>query len=144
MPKRFSFLLVALIFLHLAAICQDKKFVKNFSAPHVNSMENITSMVPGGYLAMHYASPEFRGNFPEFRGATQVKNPGFGLSLPLANKAILLPATNSILQNRGFDPDRDWGFFCRKEWQLEKQTKIPFRFRLGSLEYVNMLEAKTK
>ena len=35
-----------------------------------------------------------------------------------------------------------FGIVCKKEWALEKVTKIPFRFRLGSLQQCNYLEGK--
>ncbi|MBR9922866.1 MAG: hypothetical protein GYB31_18720 [Bacteroidetes bacterium] len=33
-------------------------------------------------------------------------------------------------------------FFCRLEWELEKEINIPVKFRLGDVQYVDKLEGK--
>ena len=35
-----------------------------------------------------------------------------------------------------------FGIMCKKELAIEKATKIPFRFRIGSLQQCNYLEGK--
>lgn len=37
-----------------------------------------------------------------------------------------------------------WGIICEGEWKFEQRTGIPLRFRLGSLQYVDMLEGKNE
>lgn len=74
-------------------------------------------------------------------------------SLCLAESRILLQMhtgsaffSKNLQKNQSFflNPLSNAGIMCVAEYKLEKITGIAFRFRLGSLEYVNKLEEKNK
>ncbi len=54
----------------------------------------------------------------------------------LNNYPINIIAPNYYTQN--------FGFFCKKELQLQKALKVPFVFRLGSVEICDRLEGKER
>ncbi len=55
--------------------------------------------------------------------------------------AVRKDTYNSKINEKIFNP-ASLPFFCRIEHKIEKSGNIPFRFRLGDLNYVNMLENK--
>ncbi len=56
-----------------------------------------------------------------------------------ATKAVLPAASMMVKQNFY---SSNLAFFCKKELKFEKATGIPFKFRLGSVQYVDYLEGK--
>jgi hypothetical protein len=60
------------------------------------------------------------------------RNPFNGFSWEM-DGSYIQPANLYYLQS---------GFFCKREWEFEKATHIPFRFRLGSLAECNAMEGK--
>lgn len=49
-------------------------------------------------------------------------------------------ATFSVINSDYYT--QNFGFFCKKELQFEKATKVPFKFRLGSVQYCDWMEGK--
>ena len=52
----------------------------------------------------------------------------------------LNPTSVSVLSADHYT--QNFGFFCKKELQFEKATKVLFKFRLGSIQYCDWMEGK--
>ncbi|HRI61303.1 MAG TPA: hypothetical protein PK228_16295, partial [Saprospiraceae bacterium] len=67
-------------------------------------------------------------------------------ALPSNSTHIPIPNPQSQLPNQPFLPR--WSaeclpFFCRIEHDFAKKSTVPFKFRLGSVDYVDWLEGKS-
>jgi hypothetical protein len=73
-------------------------------------------------------------NFAQPRSADAAGMPTVPQAIRVSQGAAIPPS---------FYADR-LGLVCKQEWKLEKSSGIAFRFRLGSLDYVNRLEGKNQ
>ena len=60
-------------------------------------------------------------------------------SVPIPNNPVIT-AVQPIITSNFYT--QNFGFFCKKELQAEKFTKIPFKFRLGSVQQCDWMEGK--
>jgi hypothetical protein len=128
MPERFFYLVVVLIFLFYRDSSGQQmpvdKFLKNATTERFNP-------------SIFKLEPELL-KFSKNLSGTLLYSKNIGPVNLSSSQKILLRI--SFSQNK-FDIQK-LSFFCQKEWQFEKITSIPLRFRLGSLEYTNYLEQK--
>jgi hypothetical protein len=92
---------------------------------------------PGNSLSTSRPTASFEGQNPGLSGTGKV------FFDPKINSHQTPAATAIALYS--LPPDFYYtqsGFFCKREWEFEKTTHIPFRFRLGSLAECNVMEGK--
>ena len=82
----------------------------------------------------------------------KIDKPIFSLSQSLAKPSLSIQKSPSIpftKRNASLSYQapkvyqyQDLAFFCRLEVKMDRASKMPVRFRLGSVDYVNRLEGK--
>jgi hypothetical protein len=125
MKEKVKILFFCMIFVGEAAFSQGKRIDSIF---YSNSFS-----VAGQYFKTDFKSfgPQKRVN--KYFIPSPIKVPELTLATPISG-------TIAIISNNFYS--QNLGFFCKKELQLEKVTKVPFKFRLGSVQQCDWMEGK--
>lgn len=95
------------------------------------------SLAINAQIGLHLADVHLTETL-DFSSATSLENP------PPSLNSIFKSNTNANSNSNTYTAYRycDLAFFCKIEVQLEKKTKFPVKFRLGTVDYVDYLEGK--
>lgn len=70
----------------------------------------------------------------------EVVTPVYLSSFQLTQSEQIPAATTPLKPEEYYQ--QHFGFFCKKEWKLEKQTQIPVKLRLGTYQEAQRIEGK--
>jgi hypothetical protein len=73
-------------------------------------------------------------------GKSEVAAPVYLTSFQVTDNRSMPMAKSPLAVNDYYE--QHFGFFCKKEWKLEKQTQLPVKVRLGSYQEAQRLEGK--
>jgi len=119
----YQFLVVLMLIFPARIFSQQQMPLFAQKTPHIKSPGNFKARENQNYIHTSYP---FINN--------EALRP-FTLSpFPFRVEVIEVMNANFTIQNLPF--------FCKKEFLFEKNTSVPLRVRLGSLDYVNKLEGK--
>ncbi len=74
------------------------------------------------------------------QGKTEVAAPLYFSSFQVPQHSQNLRVQSPLKPNDYYD--QHFGFFCKKEWNWEKQTQLPVKLRLGSYQEAQRIEGK--
>lgn len=101
-------------------------------------------VVKGVFSQISQGKTAFSGGIYTVKPINQHNNkPLYNIYHRILNNNPALPARQipySIINADYYT--RNFGFFCKKELQIEKTTKVSFKFRLGSIQYCDWMEGK--
>ena len=83
--------------------------------------------------------PEITSNFPAFSSTLS----SFTKTAVIPDLQLVPPSTSCMLAPKAYNYHL-LGAFCKLDVQLEKVVQMPVKFRLGTVNYVDKLEGKSK
>jgi len=124
----YQILVVFMLILPTSIFSQQQMPLFAQKTPHIYSEENLKAQ------RIQNKSYSFSA-FVDTKALRPFTLSPFPISMEVTN-------ANLTIQNLPFLTIQNLPFFCKKEFIFEKNTSVPLRVRLGSLDYVNKLEGK--